>query len=228
MKNEIYGECVNEKFNEDGSVREYPGCSIVSMIDPDSKLHAYCTYAASRFNEMPIARGFIMLPPSSYHMTVLQGFNDQVRKPSHWSIFKPLDTPMEAMDAFLKENYKELPSLGTVQMKYDRIQINDSDFRILLSPANEKQSCILSSYRDRASDQFGIRLPNHDDYRFHVSIAYVWRRPRPTELKQLKEYIHFMNDQFGKLDEVFPVSNAKLAYYNDMFSFPAERIRRKM
>ena len=89
---------VGVKFHADGSARSFPGSSIVSMVPPDSRLYRELCWIRERCREEPFAKKLAFLPPSSFHMTLVDLVCDQVRVPEHWSASIPLGCPLDEVD----------------------------------------------------------------------------------------------------------------------------------
>ncbi len=224
MKRDIYGESIHTKFNEDGSVRSYPGNTIICFVDPKRKEHAPIQQSIALVHQYGLAEKYIWLPPSSYHVTVMQGVNDQVRAPGYWSKYKELDTPLEEMDQFFQERLRHVPGFDRAELVIDSIQNDNMDLRIVLKPIDEQTDALLRAFRDDVSEQFGVRLPNHDTYRFHITLAYVWRRFNDEELKQLQPLLTEMNTYLKAIDKI-TITNPMLTFYDNMIDFPTERKR---
>jgi len=217
-----YGESVYQKLNEDGSVRHYPGNSVVLMVEKDNDIYTHLKYATRRLKEMGVSEKFMMLPPSSYHMTVIQGVNDQVRKKEYWSSFKDINTPLATMNHFFQQKIKEVQSFKQVSMSFDHIKLDNNDLRINLRPKNDNENQKLRNYRDRVSEKFGVKLPNHDTYSFHITLGYVWKLPDKEESHILERYIKEMNDYLQSINKEFELTNLVFVCYKDMFDFPGD------
>ncbi|BBB58427.1 hypothetical protein UNDKW_0154 [Undibacterium sp. KW1] len=78
---------VNRKFNADGSVRSFAGNTFVGHIEQqgagfqgfDTLLNVYREVPKYSFKEK-----IALLPPSSYHITVFVGVNDEDRNTPRW------------------------------------------------------------------------------------------------------------------------------------------------
>lgn len=222
MSKSGFGDSVFKKINEDGSVKHYPGNTIVMMVDESSDVYSYLRYAADCLREMGLSKNFMLLPSSSYHMTVIQGVNDQVRKETHWSTLMPLNTPLTEMNQFFEEKINETRSIGEVAMTFDKVQLSNNTLGIYLKPADSREDQKLRGYRDRISESIGVRLPGHENYSFHITLAYVWESPDMKEAERLKVYTKEMTEYFNRINENFVLTNPQFVRYENMFDFPGE------
>ena len=108
-------------------------------------------------------------------------------------------------------------------MKFRGVRVNGEDFRVLLAPADEAQQAVLRRFRDKAADAIGLRLPGHDEYTYHITLAYTRLMPEnPEKLHALVEEM----ERYIANQPVFETTPPYMAYYDDMLTFHAERIQR--
>ena len=82
-----YGKTIGIKFYEDGSVRRYPGNTVVADITPDCPAYTVMTHIHDMVIESELDSHLILLPRNSYHMTVIQGVTEEVKKGRNYLIF---------------------------------------------------------------------------------------------------------------------------------------------
>ena len=221
----IYGSTIGKKFHEDGMVRRYPGNTVVADILPGNPAYRVMCRLRQMVIDMGLTSHIILLPADSYHMTLIQGVNDQVRKETHWPAGVSLDTPMEKMDEIVSTAYSKAALPGPVRMRFDTISISKTACIIRLHPADAEQSRILWDFRDRAADNLEMRLPGHEAYRFHISLGYVWKVAEgeiAEKMEQLKEKIN----AYIATQPEFWTAAPYMAYYDDMHAFSSGRIPR--
>src|SRR5262245_53622902 len=81
------------KFNPDGSVRRFPGNTIIFHLSTDSPLQVLLRALYNKLdNAADLRHLYTLLPPDSWHMTIFEGVCDEVRRPGYW----PSDLPMNA------------------------------------------------------------------------------------------------------------------------------------
>jgi len=168
-----YGRDIGLKFYENGDVRTYPGNTVVADVTPDCPAYHVMCSLHQMVRDYRLDGHQILLPKDSYHMTVIRGVNDQVRKQTHWPKDLAVDAPMTEVDDYITAAVTRVPMPQKMRMKFDHVLLNEGDIKVLLLPADEEQNRILREYRDRVANAIGLFLPGHDNYRFHITLAYV-------------------------------------------------------
>lgn len=221
----IYGSTIGKKFYEDGSVRRYPGNTVVADILPGNPAYDVMCRLRQMVVDMELQSHIILLPEDSYHMTVLQGVNDQVRKATHWPADLPPDAPMTQADDFVSKAFLETGLPGPARMRFDTVVIGTGACIIRLRPADEAQSKLLWDFRNRAADRLGLRLPGHDTYRFHISLGYVRVIPEGEAAERVVQLKEKINAHIAT-QPAFCTGVPYMAYYDDMYAFSPTRIPR--
>ena len=220
-----YGSTIGKKFYEDGSVRRYPGNTVVADILPGNPAYDVMCKLRQMVIDMGLTSHIILLPEDSYHMTVIQGVNDQVRSEACWPKALPADAPMTQVDEFVSTAFLKVGLPGAARMRFDSVRISTGACIIRLHAADEAQETLLRQFRDRAAEELGLRRKGHDTYRFHISLGYVRVIPEgeaAERVEQLKAAIdHYIANQ-----PEFWTDVPYMAYYNDMHAFSPERIPR--
>ena len=222
-----YGSSIGIKFYENGDVRTYPGNTVVADVTPDCPAYDVMV----KLHQLVIDKGLdshqILLPKDSYHMTVIRGVNDQVRKPTHWpKEGLAFDAPMTEVDDYITKAVTSVPMPKKMRMKFDRAMLNAGDIKILLVPADEEQAKILKDYRDAVANAIGLFLPGHDEYRFHITLSYTRVIAEGDDAVRMDEMLAEM-DRIIKDQPDVDITAPYMAYYNDMFAFSPTRLPRK-
>ena len=221
-----YGKEIGRKFYDDGRVRRYPGNTVVADVTPE-----YSAYEVMvNLHKMVEEAGFdkthlIMLPKDSYHMTVIRGLNDQVRKDGFWPENLSREIPMEEVDDYISAAVGRVEMLGKIRMKFDKVTISTECVKAVLLPADDEQAAILKNFRDNVADEIGLRLPKHDEYVYHITLAYTRVVPEGEDDVRMKEMIGKMNEYIAD-QPVFEITPPYMAYYNDMLAFSPVRLPR--
>lgn len=221
-----YGKTIGIKFYEDGSVRRYPGNTVVADITPDCPAYTVMTHIHDMVIESELDSHLILLPRNSYHMTVIRGLNDQVRKDTHWPASLSKDLTMTEVDDYITAAVTAVPMPKNIKMKFDRVKFNATCMIIMLHPANEEEAQKLHVFREKVADNIGLRLPGHDNYRFHISLAYTRVIPEGEDETRMRELIAKIDEYISDRPE-FEISDPYMAYYNDMLAFSPTRLDRK-
>ena len=156
-------------------------------------------------------------------MTAFELLVDEVRQPERWSRFIELDAPLEQTDAVLRAAVDAVPGpeptmVGGVLRAQPGIVFD-------LQPIDAEMERALRSYRERLSDVTGVRAPDHRDYRFHLTLAYLITQP-PLEAMgaiagALIEAEHLLAD-IGP----FTLERPSFRCFSDMSAFEVERTDR--
>jgi len=220
-----YGIQIGKKFAVDGQALPYPGNTVISDVCPGNPAYDVMSACRSMLLDSSLAPHYIPLPESSYHTTVIRGVNHLVRTPDFWPAQLPQDTPFELMDDWFEKAVLSVPNPGPFAMRFSRARINEEDFRIQLQPADEKSEASLRRYRDLVADALSLRLPGHDAYTFHITLAYTLTLPKESEKDALAAIEMRINDLLAQ-QPIFKVDAPHVAFYHDMLEFYPDRISR--
>lgn len=220
-----YKDNIGSKFNQDGSVRYYPGNTIISFIQHQSPVFDELVKIRSDLQKCPAGSCFTFLPDSSLHMTVFEGVCFDVRIPEFWFRFLPLDVSMDEADRFIEARFSEVPAIRNVCMRTDGI-VTGFGYGVSLMPDSPEDLFRIREYRDALSESTGIRFPNHEEYRFHISLCYGINDPDERQNRVL--------DQFEKDAEAyikthpvrFEIASPSVTFFRNMFSFETVRFQR--
>ena len=220
-----YGSQINRKFNPDGTAARYPGNTVVSDATPETRAYQVMHECLTQLQKSGLAKLFIPLPEDSYHMTVIRGVNDLVRDPAYWPAALPPDAPMTEADDYMAAAIGSVPNPGPMRMRFGEVKITEEDFRIRMLPADAAQEQVLCRYRDQVADAVGLRLPGHDAYTFHITLAYTWHLPDAAQAEAVAKLKAGM-DELLATQPVVELHPPHVAFYRDMLSFSPERIER--
>lgn len=218
----VYSRHVGEKFNEDGSARLFPGNTVLCPVTPASDtMEILKQFHAAILQEL-WHRYYAMLPPSSFHMTVFDLVCDQVRKPENWTTLLPLDAPLEAVDAFVQQQWQSAPSAPQPSVVVGRLEIGDY-ITLRLRPLNDPANQLLRQYRDTLSAVFGIRQPNHTEYFFHLTYAYGITALDEREKEIIADFVQHWEPLLQQQLAVLELLPPQLCFFQDMTHFAATR-----
>ena len=96
---------------------------------------------------------------------------------------------------------------------------------MLLAPADDAQLQRIRRFRDAAADAIGLRLPGHDAYTCHITLAYTRLVPEGEDAGRLEQLTQRMNAYLALQGE-FETTPPYMAYYDNMLAFSASRIQR--
>lgn len=222
-----YTSAVGQKFNEDGSVRSFPGNTVICMVDPGSPTQKalVTTREIIRDGLGDVDRKYSYLPEDSYHMTVFDCVCDAIRKPEDWPNGFALDAPLKKVDEYLLRKWAEVgvPE-EPFRMVFDRVGITDWTC-LMLKPESESEEARIRGFRDELSRVFAIGASRswHKEYFFHITLAYGIIVPEESDQPVVDATIAKANDYLRKCFGVYRASAPRLGFFNDMFSFTEKR-----
>jgi len=217
---------VGRKFFGDGRVKGFAGNTVVCHLpqqgpgsEPfDALLDIYRQLPGSSFGKKMTA-----LPPSSYHMTIFVGANDQERKPGLWPADLPLDLPMAACNERLAELLRSfrLDCALPFKMRVDTAEpaADERPLTIRLVPLDEAEAAKLARLRDRLSTLLGIRSKGHDTYRYHITLGYLIQWLTPAENADFRSALKSWNDDLARICPVIELGAPEYCTLEDMFAF---------
>ena len=220
-----FGFDVGRKFNEDGSVRFWPGNTMICLLDHDSIVYEKIKEIRDDFGRNKIGECLTLLPDESLHMTAIEGVVDGNRTPEHWTTLLPCDSPLEKVDDLFQDKWKDIPQLGKVEMVFHHIRVG-TGLCVALRPKTEDDEKRIRGWREIVSKKMGLRFPSFETYEFHISLAYGYRVPNKEQMDNLENIVNEYNDEFAKDKFSFVVPETSMTYFDNMFFFSKERIPR--
>jgi len=174
---------------------------------------------------MGLAEAFAILPPDSFHMTVIDLVCDQVRDPAHWSSELPQDLPLDQVDAFMTRRLERITWPSPPEMRVIGLGSlgGDHTLRLILEPTDMAQASALQNFRDEASQATAVRLPTHDRYAFHVSLAYPLVILGGGQLDAYARFEQQVTPRLRRRLAEVSLGAPYLTLFPDMFSFPRVR-----
>lgn len=208
---------VGTKFNADGTVRRFPGNTIICHLPQDSPLRPMLIALYTALASSPMQNLYTLLPPVSWHMTIFEGVCDEIRKPGFWPSDIPLDAPLTDCSALFAKKLRasDLVVNSSYRMKLERLQFSNG-ITLRLEPIDQQENANLRQLRDRLSELLRIRQPEHDTYGFHLSIAYMLRRPLSHELQALSQ---LSNEYLELAPEIITLNRPEFCSFDDMLYF---------
>ncbi len=217
-------DAVETKFHRDGAVRRFPGVSIVAELRPDVPQHALLLEVQERARGASFGPKMSVLPPASFHMTVFDLLCAEVRRPENWSSELPLNAPLDEIDRWTKTRVDAVGDWpGPSRMGFAEIGPLGVSLHVILDPADEVVVSTLAGFREAVSLATAIRHPNHDSYRFHISLAYRIAAFDERETADFEAFRAANSRLLARSFGTLTLPQPELTYFDDMFSFPTER-----
>ncbi|KAF2016908.1 hypothetical protein BU24DRAFT_448702 [Aaosphaeria arxii CBS 175.79] len=214
---------VPDKFSPEGVVQYYPGNTTLCHVPPKSPLipRLQKLYNALQSHPM-ISKRIQLLPPSSWHMTVLDGVREKECEPGMWPAGKEKAPLADCTKEFAEEVQKlgrELEKDGLAPpYRMRAVGFGDTlvGIGLRVEGATAEEEKRMRRLRDRLADAVGFKAPNHDVYEFHLSVAYLLRH---IDGEDREEMNRFLAEQLKIFDEVFELGAVEFCTFDDMYLF---------
>lgn len=181
------------KFGRDGSPLPFRGNTIISHIPATAPEAPALAELARRLRDLPWGGRFAFLPTSSYHMTVFEGVTYGERTPDRWPEGIASDMPLEDITRRFIDRLRGLAVPQRFAMRpIGLVPMGTGGTVVGLEPADEDIARQIRGLREAFALILGLRKPNHDAYRFHITLSYLLEWLSPAEAEQhLAAHEHF-------------------------------------
>ena len=210
---------VGRKFYADGRIRPFRGYSILTLLSPGSVALREAENAARILRELPCSVKYAWLPPASYHMTVMDLVCDEVRQAEAWPANVGMDAPIDKVGAELAKRMTGLHPPTEIRVVYKHLQVANGYVLLHVDPADDLADRELRQYRDRVAAATGLWAPNHEDYGFHITLAYLLAELDPPEQEQVEAAGQDADDRLSAHWGVATLPEPGLHCFEDMATF---------
>lgn len=227
MPSTKYTLAVGSKFHADGTVRAFPGNTIICTVDPQQQSVVYrqALWAQQALRAMQCSDKFAFLPPASFHMTVMELLCDQVRTASNWSDRLPLTASLDETDRFFIKTAASVPAPNAIRMRFSHMR---QPGLIALEPCDEETATSLTDYRDAIAQVTGVRFANHDSYGYHISLVYNLIELDAQDQLEVNTTFQRINEHLEKSFGMFEPDAPELVFFDSMFEFVPENQRQTL
>ncbi len=218
---------VGRKFFADGRVRPFAGNTIICHLPQQGEGSEPFRALLDIYRQLPsqgFAHKMTALPPSSYHMTILGGANDQDRRRPLWPADVALDAPMATCNAALAEKLRDFrlqadaaPYRMTVDMTPPAP--GETPLTLRLIPAEAETRDKLYRLRARLGERLGIEVLQPDHYGFHITLGYAIERLTPGEDAAFRAALAQWKSAFVARAPVITLNAPEYCLLDDMFHF---------
>lgn len=155
---------------------------------------------------------------------MFEGVCDSVREADKWPVsYVPLDAPLEKATEVMFARLQEV-SLSDEQKPPYRMRVAGMDplgvcVGIHLEAADEEEEQRIRGLRDRLAEVLDLRMPGHEGYGFHFSIAYLLRKLSDEQEREIRELV--LRCLEG-VEKEFELGAPEVCQFEDMFAFRRE------
>lgn len=208
------------KFNPDGTVAHWPGNTIICHIDKRSVPYLALLDTHVALMRSGVTQRLAILPPASYHMTVFEGIAYPQRHQYYPAGLAP-DAGMDACNTYMLDKLRDFDLDCALPLRVRPLPLDRQTNRsaIWLEPADSAENRKLRGLRDRLATQLQLKAPNHDTYRFHISLNYITSPMSDAERAQLDRVRTAMLGDFIARAPTIELGRPELTFFDDMFEF---------
>lgn len=218
---------VGRKFYADGRVKAFAGNTIVCHLPQQGEGAEPFNALLDIYREMPqqhFVRKLTAVPPSSYHMTVFGGANDQDRRLPVWPADLPLDLPIADCNRVLGERLRDFSLEDSTPPYRMRVDLSEpfaaeAPIVIRLQPVDDAERLRLTRLRDRLAKRLAIRAQNHETYRFHITLAYQIQWLTATEQAEFRNVLKGWRETLARRCPIITLGAPEYCFLKDMFAF---------
>ncbi len=206
---------VGVRFDTSGVFLRERGNTVVSHVPPGSDTEAALLDIRTRLMALPHAHHFAFTAPTSLHMTVAQGVLETRRQPGYWPEGVDLQAAVEQVTELYLERFKDVEDQGHFEVRVKGL----TPYGIVVEGATADDEKTLQRWRDHLVGPFGYRHPDHDDYEFHITIAYLgkWLPPEAVDLYDAE--LQTMLADLMRSNPVLELDRPALCSFDDMNHF---------
>ena len=171
---------VGRRVLVDGTFSAEDGNTIIRHVTKGSRSMAVLTDIQEALATCAFGHDFAYLPTDSFHMTVFEGVIDSGREDNHWPEGIDFSAPIEVVTQIYLERFKSFANPGPFRMRVRDVTPNG----LVMEGAPSDDEKKAREWRNCLSDLLGYTKPNHDNYVFHVTLAYQlkWLPPEAPAL----------------------------------------------
>ncbi|MGW9948092.1 hypothetical protein J2W92_003433 [Rhizobium leguminosarum] len=206
---------LGSRYRKVGGFLPEAGNTIVCHLEKGSQTQTALIEAREKYLAMPEAPQFLFTPISSIHMTLFEGVIETRRRQDSWPGDLPLDTPIEDMTALMAARLEGFSM-------FDPFKVAIVDARpsgLLVDGATENDRRVMRAWRNALADLLGYRQPSHEEYKFHMTFAYVIERLEDEALPRWQAMLDEVADDIRRKAPVLELTPPAFCVFEDMNHF---------
>lgn len=188
-----YPPAVPSRFKPDGTPSHNPGNTLICKIQEGTSIYQgiKAVYDALAKHTI-LSKKIHIMPPNSWHMTILDCVSEENRSPGWWPPGKSQQKLSECTRDFANRLRKlDLEQLSPpYRVKGTGFDIeNGFGIGLCIEAADANEEKRLRRLRDLLADTIGFRDLRHETYAFHVTICYFIRYIEAEDRAELVELL---------------------------------------
>lgn len=209
----------HNKFKASGEAIPYYGNTIISLMNnKDWPIYNLSKKMMELIRCSALKEKVRILPLASIHMTVIPLIREIDRAKAIWPDGLPKTAKFSEIDNLLVNKIEQVEPYHNIAMNIDEVQI--TGFR--LSPQNNEMERELRTYRDAIAKVTDIVHPDHDQYHFHVSLAYIIKPFSKYDIILLDALEKRMTDLARKSLNSFKIAQPQFTVFNNMLAYSSD------
>lgn len=218
---------VGRKFYPNGQVRPFAGNTIICHTPQQGEHKAYFNALLDIYREASVqsfAHKIAFTPPSSYHMTIFGGANDQDRNTALWPRGLSRDASMDDCNDWVAARLKafKLNCALPIRMKVDLLPPVEAPLVLRLLPYDEAENVKLRTLISRLSECLEIYPEGIDKYAFHTTLGYAIQWLDAKEDQQFQDLMKKWRDAVARKCPQIQLGAPEFCTFEDMFAFQRE------
>ncbi|MBB4191165.1 hypothetical protein GGE45_002489 [Rhizobium aethiopicum] len=206
---------LGSRYGKIGGFLPEAGNTIVCHPEKGSRTLTALIEAREKYLAMPEAPQFLFTPISSLHMTLFEGVIETRRRQDCWPIDLPLETPIDDMTELMAARFEGFSMAEPFKVAV--VEARPSG--LLVDGATEKDRKVMRAWRNALADLLGYRQPNHMDYKFHITFAYVIERLEDEALPRWQAMLDEVAEDIRRRAPVFELAPPAFCVFEDMNHF---------
>ena len=204
------------KFNNKGDPLFFPGCTIIYKINLNSELSKEINKIQSEFKLVNPNDAYTYLPVDSFHMTLFDCCNSNTFDTPFWPKNIPIIENYSKIAFELKNRIKNFKFPENLNLK---LKSFFGGYCITLEGSTNEDEIIIRKCRDDLSQLLGIKFNNHENYVFHITLAYILRTLTGNEINKLTRFSMKKEHEFQKKFPLITLNDPILCTFENMFEF---------
>ncbi len=210
------------KFSPNGEVLPYYGNTIIApYYAPDAGAEGQAVLGLAHkiqglFRQSPLAPKLAFLPANSFHTTLYSLIRVIDRGGPRWPQWlDPNYSCFSEVDRAVRDRIRDIPVPERVKMRCYCVLPH----KLLLQATSPQDETRLRRYRDQIAQRMEMREHGHQDYVFHISLAYHLADFSPEEEAIAQELGAQALAVCQREMPVFCLPRPRFVLFNDMYAY---------